>query len=89
MLPDPATVRCLVQYQNGGANQTATVSLRDLNVGPLDLLAMSDSAEVPQRSELESRILYDAAVPAGAQNVQIVFQTTALPPGKSFTSVLR
>jgi hypothetical protein len=89
MLPDPATVRCQVQYQNGGANQTATVSLRDLNVGPLDLLAMSDSAEVPQKSELENRILYDAAVPAGAQNVQIVFQTTGLPPGSpAFPDVL-
>jgi hypothetical protein len=89
MLPDPATVRCQVQYQNGGAHQTATVSLRDLNVGPLDLLAMSDSAEVPQKSELENRILYDAAVPAGAQNVQIVFQITGLPPGSlAFPDVL-
>ena len=89
MLPDPATVRCLVQYQNGGANQSATVTLRDLNVGPLDLLAMSDAGEVPQRSELEGRILFDAAVPAGAQNVQIVFETTALPPGSfAFPDVL-
>lgn len=89
MLPDPATVRCQVKYQNGGANQTAAVSLRDLNVGPLDLLSMSGSAEVPQQSEIESRILYDAAVPAGAQNVQIVFQTTALPPGTlAFPDVL-
>jgi hypothetical protein len=89
MLPDPAMVRCQVQYQNAGASQTATVTLRDLNVGPLDLLGMSDAAEVPQRSELESRILYDAAVPAGAQNVQIVFQTTALPPGTlAFPDVL-
>ncbi|MGA8408459.1 MAG: hypothetical protein WB680_14870 [Candidatus Acidiferrales bacterium] len=89
MLPDPAMVRCQVQYQNGGASQTATVSLRDLNVGPLDLLAMADSGEVPQQAELEGRILYAAAVPASAQNVQIVFQTGALPPGSlAFPDVL-
>jgi hypothetical protein len=89
MLPDPATVRCQVNYQNGGASQTTTVSLRDLNVGPLDVLAMSDSAEVPQKSELESRILYAAAAPASAQNVQIVFQTSTLPAGSlAFPDVL-
>jgi hypothetical protein len=81
LLPDPTTVRCQVSYQVGGTNQAATISLRDLNVGPLDVLSMSDAAEVPQQSELENRILYAAVLPAGAQNVQIVFQTGALPPG--------
>ena len=89
MLPDPAAVRCQAQYQNAGVTQTKTVSLRDLNLGPLDLLALSDSAEVPQKSELESRILYAAAAPATAQNLQILFQTTALPPGTiAFPDVL-
>jgi hypothetical protein len=89
MLADPAMVRCQVQYQSGGATQTTTVSLRDLNVGPLDVLAMSDSAEVPQKSELESRIVYAAAPPASAQNLQIIFQTGTLPPGSlAFPDVL-
>ncbi|MGA2420528.1 MAG: hypothetical protein ABSG69_10615, partial [Candidatus Acidiferrum sp.] len=81
MLPDPATVRCKVQYQNGGATQTTVVSLRQLNLGPLDVLAISDAAEVPQKSELESRIFYAAAPPAGATNLQILFETGSLPPG--------
>ena len=89
MLPDPATVRCQVQYQNGGVAQTNSVSLRDLNVGPLDVLAMSDSAEVPQKSELESRIVYAGAVPPSAQNLQIIFQTSSLPAGSlAFPDVL-
>jgi hypothetical protein len=81
LLPDPATVRCQVSYEIAGTTQAATISLRDLNVGPLDVLFMSDAAEVPQQSELENRILYAAALPAGAQDVQIVFQTGTLPPG--------
>ncbi len=82
MLPDPATVRCQVQYTDSSGNpQLTTVSLRDLNVGPLDVIAMSDAAEVPQQSELENRILYQATAPAGSKNVQIVFQTGSLPPG--------
>ena len=82
LLPDPAVVRCLVRYEQAGATQTIAISLRDLSVGPLDLLALADAAEVPQRSELEDRVLYAAAVPAGAENVQIMFQAdAALPAG--------
>lgn len=82
LLPDPATVRCQVQYQEGGVTQTKTVTLLDLNVGPLDVLSLADAAQTPQRSELEYRVLYTAAVPSDAQNVQIVFQAGAsLPPG--------
>jgi|GEM_PF-1584605 len=82
MLPDPSTVRCQVHYTDSSGNSQSTpVSLRDLRVGPLDVLAMSDAAEVPQQSELENRILYQAAVPTGSKNVQIVFQSGSLPPG--------
>jgi hypothetical protein len=69
VLPDPATVTCSVRYTLGG-QQVSSVSLRDLNIGPLDCLAMSGSAELPQQSELESRILL-AAAPAGATSPQI------------------
>jgi hypothetical protein len=81
LLPDPALVRCLVQYQDSGTLQSRTISLRDLNVGPLDFLSMSVGAEVPQRSELENRIRFAAAPPATAQNVQVVYQSAALPAG--------
>jgi hypothetical protein len=82
VLPDPSTVRCQVQYQDSGGNpQSTVVALSDLKVGPLDLIAMSDAAQTPQRSELENRILYLASLPAGAQNAQIVFDAAGLPPG--------
>jgi hypothetical protein len=77
LLPDPSIVRCLVQYQQAGATTTTTISLLDLKVGPLDWLSLSDAAEVPQRSELEYRVLHAAAIPSDAENVQIVFQAGA------------
>ncbi|MGF6877241.1 hypothetical protein [Paraburkholderia sp. MM5477-R1] len=80
VLADPAIVRCEVQYDSGGASNSQLVSVLDLDVGPLDLLAMSDAAEVPQRSELENRVLFAASLPADAAKVQIVFQSSALPP---------
>jgi hypothetical protein len=82
LLPDPATVRCQVRYRDtGGSPHTTMVSLADLQIGPLDLLAMSDAAQTPQRSEIDRRILYAAALPAGAEQVQIVFDTSGLPAG--------
>ena len=80
-LPAPATVRCAVSYQSGGTAQERVVSLRDLDIGPLDLLALADAADRPQRSELENRIAYAAAPPAGAQAVTISYDTAGLPPG--------
>ena len=81
LLPDPALVRAQVTWTDAGGPQSATVSLRDLNVGPLDLLSLADAAEVPQRSELENRILLAAGLPFGATNPQIVFDASALPAG--------
>lgn len=82
VLPDPTTVRCQVQYQDAGGNpQSVTIALSDLNAGPLDLLAMSTTAQTPQKSELENRILYFAALSAGATEAQIVYAATGLPPG--------
>lgn len=66
MLPDPSQVICAVKFDMGSATQSKNVSLLDLNVGPLDCLAMSDSASVPQQSELENRIVLAAAPPVGA-----------------------
>lgn len=82
LLPDPATVRCEVQSIDSSKNpQSKIIALSDLKVGPLDLLSLSDAAEVPQRSELENRIIYAAALPATSTNIQIVFQSAALPAG--------
>ena len=43
------------------------MSLRDLDIGPLDVLALADAADAPQRAELESRLLLAANPPAGAR----------------------
>jgi len=88
-LPDPNSVRCTVSYQLAGVTQSKNVSLRDLDIGPLDVLALADAAEQPQRSELESRILYSAAPPAGANTISITYDISGLPPGSiSFPDLL-
>ena len=82
ILPDPSTVRCQVQYQDSGGNaHSTTIALSDLLVSPLDLLYISSAGQSPQRSELENRILGVAALPVGAQKVQIVYQASGLPTG--------
>ncbi|GGA41855.1 hypothetical protein [Dyella nitratireducens] len=90
LLPDPSHVRCQVTYKDSGGNPGSLVlALSDLKVGPLDVLALSNAAQTPQRSELENRIIYAAPVPAGAQQLQIVFDTTGLPAGSTgFPDVL-
>jgi hypothetical protein len=80
LLPDPANVQCTVSYDLAGTI-TQTVSLRDLDVGPLDVLAMADAGQIPQKGELENRILLAASVPAGTKNTKINFQPAGLPPG--------
>ncbi len=81
LLPDPSMVTCTVQYTDGAAAQTVTVSLLQLDVGALDCLAMADAAATPQQGELEARILYAAAIPAGATSVRIDYQITTPPAG--------
>ncbi len=76
-LPDPAQVACTATFQSGGAAQSRTIHLTDLNVGPLDCLAMADSAEVPQQAELEARILSAAALPADASDTKIDYTAPA------------
>ena len=38
-----------------GSAQHSVISLRDLDIGPLDVLALADAADQPQRAELENR----------------------------------
>jgi hypothetical protein len=84
-LPDPATVRALVGWTvdpgTGPQPASATVSLRDLDVGPLDVLELAAAADQPQRADLEQRILLAAGVPAAAADVSITYDASSLPPG--------
>jgi hypothetical protein len=84
LLPDPTLVRCEVSYSDAGGDHVAAIRLADLDLGPLDCLAMADAAEVPQQSELESRIRIAALLPTDATNIQIDFQP-ASPPAGSFS----
>jgi hypothetical protein len=84
LLPDPATVICDVKYHDVGGDHIQQVSLGDLNVGPLDVLAMADVGQNAQKGELENRILLAAALPANATNIQIDFQPVAPPPNSIF-----
>jgi hypothetical protein len=80
-LPDPVTVICAVDFHDTTGDHTVKVSLRDLDVRPLDVLAMSDASDTPQKGELERRIVYAASLPAGATKVEIDFAPASLPPG--------
>jgi hypothetical protein len=84
LLPDPATVICDVNYHDAGGDHIQQISLADMNVGPLDVLAMSDVGQNAQKGELENRILLAAALSADATNVQIDFQPAAPPPSSIF-----
>jgi hypothetical protein len=83
-LPDPATVRALVQWTiesgTGPEPASTTVTLRDLDVGPLDVLELALAGDQPQRAELEQRILLAAQVPAAATSVSITYDAESLPP---------
>src|SRR5204863_7943782 len=53
LLPDPSRVRCAATFtDSSGVTTTQVVSLADLDIGPLDFLAISDADGTPQRSEL-------------------------------------
>jgi len=84
LLPDPKTVICQVQYRDQNADKSETVHLLDLDLGPLDCLAMANAAEVPQQSELEYRILYAAQVPTTASEVKIDFHPAGVPVGSVY-----
>jgi hypothetical protein len=82
LLPDPATAVCNVTFDDAGGNPNVQpVTLADLDVGPLDVIAMADVGQSAQQGELEKRIAFAAALPAGATNLKIDFQPAAPPPG--------
>jgi hypothetical protein len=76
-LPDPTLVKATVSYtDNTKQATTKSVHLADLDLGPLDFLAIAHTAEVAQAGELEQRILFDA-LPAGATGGVVSFALTA------------
>ncbi len=80
MLPDPGTVRCSVSYTApDGAVTKAVVSLAQLRLGPLDFLALTDTMQTPQRSELEERVRYTAGLAPSINKIVIGFDRTGLP----------
>ncbi len=78
LLPDPANVQCEVTWQDSG-NHSRVVQLKDLDLGPLDCLAMAGAADIAQRGEIENRILYSAAPGPNATGVTINYTSAALP----------
>ena len=74
-------MKCWVQYDPGPPAPTTlpkvALTIDELGAGPLDLLAMSATADTPQLSELEQRILYHAYqaghLPPGARAPQVRF----------------
>ncbi len=80
-LPDPATVRAQVTWTVGPQTDTVDVALRDLDIGPLDVLALADASDAPQRAELESRLLLAANPPAGADTITLSYGADQLPAG--------
>lgn len=81
LLPDPAAVRCTASYASSSGPASNVVSLLDLDLGPLDVLALSDAGGALQGSELEARIRYHAAVEPGVDSVAISFDVSGLPAG--------
>jgi hypothetical protein len=62
LLPSPAAVSCAVDYldRDGAVVGTSAVQLSDLDLTPLDLIAIAVPDEQPQGGELERRIVYRA-----------------------------
>jgi hypothetical protein len=77
LLPDPAVVTCNLSFSQGGVANTQSVTLSDLDIGPLDVLAIADIEQTAQKGEVENRIIFAAALPADASNITIDFQPAA------------
>jgi hypothetical protein len=79
VLPDPRNVRCEVRRVDAMGTLPVAVTLDELGVTPLDVLALADAATTPQESELEQRVRYVALgkLPAQTTAVEIVFARQA------------
>jgi hypothetical protein len=79
-LPDPTAVQCLVTWTTAGQAQgQSRVSLSDLDIGPLDVLALANAGDHPQRAELENRIIYAASPPQDAVTITLSYAAGSVP----------
>ena len=86
VLPDPATVACactIEEFDDDGEVVSADdygVTLADLGLSPLDLLAVAEGGPEAQRSELEQRVLYhldrEYGIPEDG-DVELIFKPVA------------
>jgi hypothetical protein len=91
LLPDPDDVRCRIRHTHDATVDQFDVRLRELELGPLDVLALADAADRPQQSELEQRILYRALqqLPETHGDVKIQFARDAqFTPPTTFPELL-
>jgi len=80
LLPDPRRVRCTVSFTDTIGTTAKQLALADLDVGPLDFLTFADADNTPQRSELEERIRFHAALTPNVDAISITFARAGLPP---------
>jgi hypothetical protein len=77
LLPNPAQVRCRVGFARPAApGGELSVTLKDLDLGPLDAVALAAVSGDEPASELEQRVLYCAQglAPVDATGFEIVFE---------------
>ena len=64
----------------GDVTTTQIISLADLDIGPLDFIALADAdPTLPHVSELEERIRYQARLTPEIDSISISFTRTGLP----------
>jgi hypothetical protein len=91
ILPHPDAVCCQITHVHNGNADMSELKLSDLDLGPLDLLALADAADQPQASELEQRILFRALqdLPEAHGEVTIQFGRDAqFSPARTFPELL-
>jgi hypothetical protein len=69
---DPAKIRCLLSYNEGATRTPQTVTLSQLSLRPLEVLALGRNLDAfPMTSELDARIA--ALAPENATNLEIAY----------------
>ena len=69
---DPTKIQCVLRYNEGGTRIFQTITLSELKLRPLDLLALARNLDAfPMTSELDARIA--AVAPETATNMEIIY----------------
>jgi hypothetical protein len=90
LLGDPDKVRAQVEFTTGGPTKTRVVSLKDLSLRPLDVLALARSSpESTGGSTLERRlIVFVSQEEAGSKEFKVVYKGFTPAPAVTFPEVL-